>query len=167
METLLTPDKGLIIWTIVSFAVLVLLLGKVAWKPLIQALKDREDGIRKAIDDASSARRSADQIKAQYEQELAAAQGKAAGFISQAQAEAQKLREQMLKETEAEARRITEQTKRQLEEEKSKLSRELRQEVAGLSIRVAEKLLRHSVNAKEQEALVQGFLKDLEKEPHN
>lgn len=167
METLLTPDKGLIIWTIVSFAVLVLLLGKVAWKPLIQALKDREDGIRKAIDDASSARRSADEIKAQYEQELAAAQDKAASFISQAKAEGQKLREQMLKETETEARRLTEQTKRQLEEEKSKLSRELRQEVAGLSLRVAEKLLRHSVNAKEQETLVQGFLKDLDKEPHH
>jgi len=164
MENLLTPDKGLIIWTIVSFAVLVLLLSKVAWKPLIQALKDREDGIRKAIEDAASAKSSADQIKAQYEKELANAQAKAAGFISQAQAEAQKLREQMIKDAEAEARRLTEQTKRQLEEEKAKLSRELKADVAGLSVRVAEKLLRHSMNAKEQENLVAGFMKDLEKE---
>jgi F-type H+-transporting ATPase subunit b len=167
METLLNPDKGLIIWTIVSFVVLVLLLSKVAWKPLLAALKEREDGIRKAIDDANSARQSADQLKAQYEQELAKAQEKAAGFISQAQAEAQKLREQMLKETEAESRRLTEQTKRQLEEEKSRLSRELRQDVASLSVRVAEKLLRHSVNAKEQENLVAGFIKDLEKESNS
>jgi F-type H+-transporting ATPase subunit b len=164
METLLNPDTGLIIWTIVSFAVLVLLLSKVAWKPLIQALKDREDGIRKAIDDAGSARRSAEELKAQFEQELAKAQDKAAGMISQAQAEARKLREQMMKDAEAEAHRLIEQTKRQLEEEKSKLSRELRQEVAGLSVRVAEKLLRHTVNAKEQEALVAGFIKDLDKE---
>jgi F-type H+-transporting ATPase subunit b len=167
METLLTPDKGLIIWTIVSFAALVLLLGKVAWKPLLAALKEREDGIRKAIDDAAGAKLSADQLKAQYEQELAKSQDKAAGLISQAQAEAQKVREQMLKDAEADARRLTEQTKRQLEEEKAKLSRELRQEVAGLSVKVAEKLLRHSVNAKENEALVQGFIKDLEKEAHN
>jgi len=164
MENLLNPDTGLIIWTIVSFAVLVLLLSKVAWKPLIKALKDREDGIRKAIDDASSAKTSADQIKAQYEGELTKAQEKAAGFIAQAQAESQKLREQMLKDAEAEARRLMEQTKRQLEEEKLKLSRELKQEVANLSVRVAEKLLRHSMNAKEQESLVSGFLKDLEKE---
>jgi F-type H+-transporting ATPase subunit b len=167
MENLLNPDKGLIIWTIVSFAVLVLLLGKVAWKPLLQALNDREAGIRKAINDAASAKTSADQIKAQYEQELAKAQDKAATMISQAQAEALKLREQMLKDTETESHRLIEQTKRQLEEEKSKLSRELKQEVAGLSIRVAEKLLRHSVNAKEQEGLVAGFMKDLEKETHN
>jgi F-type H+-transporting ATPase subunit b len=163
MENLLTPVKGLIIWTIVSFAVLVLLLSKVAWKPLIAALKEREDGIRKAINDASSAKTSAEQLKAQYEQDLAKAQDKAADLISQAQAESQKMREQMLKDAEAEAHRLIEQTKRQLEEEKSKLSRELRQEVAGLSIRVAEKLMRHSINAKDQDALVQGFIKDLDK----
>jgi F-type H+-transporting ATPase subunit b len=167
METLLTPDKGLIIWTIVTFVALVWLLGKVAWKPLLQALKEREDGIRKAIGDAASARQSAEQLKAQYEQELAKAQDKAAGMMIQAQAEAQKMREKMIKEAEAEAHQLTEQTKRQLEEEKSRLSRELKQEVAGLSLRVAEKLLKHSVNAKENEALVQGFIKDLEKEPRN
>ena len=164
MENLLNPDKGLIIWTIVTFAFLVMLLGKVAWKPLIQALKDREEGIRKAIDDAASARTSAEQIKAQYERELASAQEKAVGFITQAKAEAQKLREQMMKDAEAEAQRLTEQTRRQLEEEKSKLSRELRQDVASLSVRVAEKLLRHSMNAKEQDNLVAGFMKDLDKE---
>jgi len=164
METLLTPDKGLIIWTIVSFAALVWLLSKVAWKPLLAALKDREDGIRKAIEDAASAKLSADQLKTQYEQELAKTQDQAAGILSQAQVEAQKIREQLLKDAEAEARRLTEQTKRQLEEDKAKLSRELRQEVAGLSVKVAEKLLRHSVNSKENEALVQGFIKDLSKE---
>jgi F-type H+-transporting ATPase subunit b len=164
METLLTPDKGLMIWTVVTFLVLVYVLGKVAWKPLLRALKDREDGIRKAIDDAASARQSADQMKAQYEQELASAQEKAGGFLSQARSESQKVRDQMVKEAEAEARRLTEQTKRQLEEEKAKISRELRQEVARLSVKVAEKLLQHTVTAKDQEALVQGFLKDLEKE---
>src|ERR1019366_2820518 len=167
MENLLNPDTGLIIWTIVTFAVLVLLLGKVAWKPLLASLNEREDGIRKAIEDAAGAKLSADQIKAQYEQELAKAQDTAAGLISQARVEGQKVREQMVKDAEAEARRLTEQVKKQLEEEKSKLSRELRAEVAGLSVKVAEKLLRHSVNAKENEALVQGFIKDLEKEAHN
>jgi F-type H+-transporting ATPase subunit b len=164
METLLTPDKGLIIWTIVSFLVLVWILGKVAWKPLLKALKDREDGIRKAIDDAAAARQGAEELKAQYERELASAQEKAAGFLLQARNESQKVREQMVREAEAEARRLTEQTRRQLEEEKVKISRELRQEVATLSVKVAEKLLQHSVTAKDQEALVQGFIKELDKE---
>src|SRR5882724_2965176 len=164
METLLNPDKGLIIWTIISFIALVLLLSKVAWKPLLKALQDRENGIRKAIEDAAQAKQSADQIKAQFELELAKAQDKAAAMISQATSEAHKVREQMLRDTEAESRRLMDQTKRQMEEERLKLSHELRQEVAGLSVRVAEKLLKHSMNAKEQEQLVPGFLKDFDEE---
>ena len=164
METLLNPDKGLLIWTVVSFVVLVLVLGKFAWKPLLAALQEREAGIRKAIEDAASARLSADQLKTQYERELASAQDHAAGLLSQAKRDAQKVRDQLLKEAENDARRLTEQTKKQLEDEKLKISRELRQEVAGLSVKVAEKLLRHSMNAKENEALLQGFMKELDQE---
>lgn len=165
MENLLTPDKGLMIWTIVTFIALVLVLGKFAWKPLLQALKEREDGIRRAINEAQGARQTADHLKAQYEQELAQGQEKVNALLKQAQGEAQKLREQMLKDAEADARRLSEQTKRQLEEEKAKLSRELRQEVAGLSVMAAEKLLRHSINAKEQDALLAEFFKDLDNQP--
>src|SRR5262249_13022591 len=103
MDRLLQPDIGLIICTAITFLVLVAGLGKFAWGPLLATLKEREEGIRKAIEDAQSARTSAEQLKAQYERELAQARDKAAGFISQAQGEAQKLREQMLKDAEAEA----------------------------------------------------------------
>lgn len=167
MENLLNPDTGLIIWTIVSFTLLVLLLGKVAWKPLIAALKEREDGIRKAIGDAADSKKSAEDMKAQLEKELASAQDKAAAMIAQTQKEAQKLREQMLKDAETESRKMLDQTRSQLEEEKQKITRDLRQEVAGLSVKVAEKLLKHSMNNKEQENLVGGFIKDIEKEAKN
>jgi F-type H+-transporting ATPase subunit b len=163
VDRLLQPDIGLIVCTAITFLALVAVLGKFAWRPLLAALKSREDGIRRAIEDAQSARSTADKLKAQYEQELAKAQDKAAQMLAQAQAESQKLREQMLKDTDAESRRLKEQTQRQLEEEKSRISRELRQEVAGLSVRVAEKLLRHSVDRKENEALVKGFMQDLDK----
>ena len=167
MDKLLNPDTGLMVWTIVTFFVLVILLGKVAWRPLLQALKDREDGIRRAIDDASQARASAEQLKAQYEDELKRSQEKAQAMLTQSQAEGQKIRERLIKEAEAEAQRLSEQTRRQLADEKEKLARELRREVASLSVRVAEKLLRHTVNVKEQETLVQQFIKDIDKEGHN
>src|SRR5262249_40888062 len=98
MENLLTPDKGLMIWTIVSFLALVLVLGKVAWKPLLQALQEREDGIRKAIDEANAARQTAEQLKAQYEKDLADAQAKADALFKQAQTEAQKHREKLMQD---------------------------------------------------------------------
>ncbi len=167
MEYLLTPDKGLIIWTIVTFACLVLLLSKVAWKPLLKALADREEGIRKAIADATGARQSAETLRGQYEQNLAQAQAKIQDMLKQAETDALKVREKLMKQAEEEAHRLSEQSRRQLAEDKEKLSRELRQEVASLSVKAAEKLLRHAMNAKEQEALVQEFLKDLDKESVN
>lgn len=164
MENLLSPDKGLMIWTVVTFVVLVFILGKVAWKPLIGALEAREAGIKKAIGDAEAARKAAEQLKAQFEADLAKGQERSQQMIAQAQAEAQKVRDQILKDAQEEAQRLAAQTRRQLEEDKNKISRELRQEVAGVSIKAAEKLLRHAMNAKEQEALLQDFFKELDKE---
>lgn len=164
METLLTPDKGLIIWTIVTFMVLVFVLGKVGWKPILEALKSREEGIRRAIEEAQAARQAAEQMKASYEKDLAAAQAKAQAMVTQAQAEAQKLREKLMKDAEADVQRLRDQTQRQLEEEKAKLVRELRKEVAGLSILAAEKLVRHTMSPKVQDELLEDFFKDLDEQ---
>lgn len=164
MENLLTPDKGLILWTLASFLVLVFVLGKFAWKPLIGALSDREQGIRRAIEEAASARQTADQLRSQYEAELAKGQSKVQEMLSLAQADAQRARDQILKQAQEEAQRIASQTRSQMEEDKAKIARELRRDVAGISIQAAEKLLRHSMNAKEQEALLQEFFKEIDKE---
>jgi F-type H+-transporting ATPase subunit b len=163
MENLLTPDKGLMFWTIISFLALVFVLAKFAWKPLLMALRDREMGIRQAIDDAANAKLTADQLKARYEAELAKGQFKVQEILDQAKADAQRVRDQLLNESQEESRRMVSQTRRQLEEDKAKISRELRQEMAGISVKAAEKLLRHAMNAKEQDALLQEFFKDLEK----
>ncbi len=167
MENLLTPDKGLMIWTVVTFAVLVFVLGKFAWGPIIASLKEREDSIRKAIGDAELAKKASEEMKVRYEKDLAEAQAKAQAMVVQAQAESQKLREKLVKEAEAEAQRLTDQTKRQLEEEKAKLVRELRTEVAKLSVMAAEKLVRHQMTPKVQEELLGQFFTDLDKQSKN
>jgi F-type H+-transporting ATPase subunit b len=163
MENLLTPEKGLIIWTIVTFIVLVFILGKVAWKPLLTALRDREEGIRKAIEDAMSARQSADQLKLQYEKELASSQEKAYAILKQTEAEAQKLREKILKEAEEESLKIMANAKSQIEEEKTNALRDLRTQVSKISIQAAEKLMKHSMNQRVQDELLEEFFKDMGK----
>jgi F-type H+-transporting ATPase subunit b len=167
MERLLQPDTGLMSWTVVTFLGLVFILKKVAWGPLLQALNDREAGIRRAIEDAQSARQTADQLKAQYEKELAQGQEKAQALLAQTATEAQKIRERILKEAEAEAQRLAENNRRQLEEEKNKVMRDLRKEVATISLMAAEKLVRHSINPKVQEDLLKDFLDNLEKQKLN
>ena len=162
MERLLQPDTGLMIWTVVTFLGLVLVLGKFAWKPLLQALNEREAGIKRAIEDAQVARAAAEQLKAQYERELAQGQRTAQALLAQATADAQKIRDRILKDAEEEARRLADLNQRQLEEEKAKVMRDLRKEVAGLSVMAAEKLVRHSMNQKAQEELLKEFFDDLD-----
>jgi F-type H+-transporting ATPase subunit b len=164
MERLLQPDTGLMIWTVVTFLALVFVLKKFAWVPLLQGLNDREAMIKKAIEEAAQARVAAEQLKAQFEKELARGQESAQALIQQATADAQKVRDRILKETEEEARRLSEQNRRQMEEEKNSVLRDLRKEVAGLSIKVAEKLVRHSMNQKAQDELVNSFFEELDKE---
>jgi len=162
MERLLQPDIGLIICTAITFLVLVAVLSKVAWRPLLAALKAREEGIRRAIEDAQSARSSAEQLKAQYERELAQGQDKAQAMIAQTTADAIKIRERLLKEAEEEAQRISAANRRQMEKEKANVLRDLRKEVAGLSVLAAEKLVRHSMNQKTQDELLKSFFDDLD-----
>jgi F-type H+-transporting ATPase subunit b len=164
MERLLQPDFGLILCTAITFLLLVAVLGKFAWRPLMAALNEREAGIRRAIEEAQSAKLSADQLRAQYEKELGQGQEKANAILAQTSAEAQKLREKLLKEAEEEAQRLSANNRRQLEEEKEKVLRDIRKEVAGLSIRAAEKLVRHSMDPKTQDELLQGFFDDLDKQ---
>jgi F-type H+-transporting ATPase subunit b len=167
MERLLQPDTGLMIWTVVTFLALVFILKKAAWKPILQSLNDREAGIRRAIEEAQAARQAAEQLKAQYERDLAQGQEKSQAMLAQTAAEAQKLREKLLKEAEEDARKLAANTRRQLEDEKEKVMRDLRKEVAGISIKAAEKLVRNSMNAKVQEDLLKGFFEDLDKQKGN
>jgi F-type H+-transporting ATPase subunit b len=164
MESLLTPDKGLIVWTVITFVLLLVVLSRFGWKPLLQSLEERERGIRKAVDDAAAARLEAERLRAQLEKDLSESQSRVQAILKEAQADAQKVREQIVKDAQSESQRLTEQTRRQLEEEKTRLMRELRAEVAGLSLAVAEKLLRKTMTAKDQENLIQEILKDLDKE---
>src|ERR1700751_5035805 len=113
MERLLQPDTGLMIWTVVTFLGLVFLLGKVAWKPLLQALNEREAGIKRAIEEAQAARTAAEQMKVQYEKDLAAGQEKTQALLAQAVVEAQKHRDRLMKEAEEEAQRFTAANRRQ------------------------------------------------------
>ena len=164
MERLLQPDLGLMVWTVVTFLGLVFVLKATAWKPLLKALNDREAGIKRAVEEAQAAKVSAEQLKADLEKELAQGQDRAAALINQATAEAQKIREKLLKDAQDEAQRLSAQNKQQLEEEKSKILRDIRKEVAGLSVLAAEKLVRHSMNGKAQDELLQGFFNDLDKQ---
>lgn len=163
MDKLLNPDVGLMIWTVVTFAAVILVLGKFAWKPLLEALEAREEKIRADLKSAEEARLAAEKLRTDYDQQLALVETRTQELIAQAQKEAQRLRDEMLKTAQDESARLSEKTRRQLAEEQRRLIQEMRSEVAGLSLRAAEKLLRRSVDKGLQEKFVQEAMSDFEK----
>lgn len=161
MENLLSPDFGLTVWTLVTFGVLVWLLSRYAWRPLLEMLRQREESIQRAIEDSAAARDAAEKLKVRLEADQDAARAKAASLYEEAQADARQLREQLLAQAQADARRLAEQTREQLDEERRRLIKELEKDVSRLALQLTEKVLRQSLSDKERARLNEVLVKDL------
>jgi F-type H+-transporting ATPase subunit b len=148
---------------VVTFVLVVLVLGRFAWKPLLASLEAREQGIRASVKSAEESRAAAEKLRQDHEREMAAVEARARELLAAAQKEAQRLRDDMLKAAQDETAKLSEKTRQQLAEEQRRLVRELRAEVAALSVKAAEKLLRHSVDKTVQDKFVQEAMADLEK----
>src|SRR5436305_14934577 len=100
---LVQPDPGLFIWTLLTFLVLLALLAKFAWRPLLQALDSRQQGIRKALDDAQRAKQELERLEQESAQIIRKARADAETVITQSRADADRLREEMRQKARAEA----------------------------------------------------------------
>ena len=168
MEKLFTPDFGLMVWTVVTFVLLLSVLGKFGWGPMIKAIEEREAAMkadRKAVEEARAA---AEKMKAQMEAEMAALSAKNQELFARAQKDGEALRQQLKHDAETEARKVKEKAMAELVEEKRRLIVELRKDVADLSVSVAEKLMRKSVDDGVQKGVLESFFKDIDKQKlHN
>ncbi len=163
MEKLLSPDIGLSIWTVIAFLLLVVVLGKAAWGPIIEALEEREHRLKAEREAAEAARKSAEELKAALDKELARIQLKAQEAIAQALKDGAKAKDDIVRQAQEEAKAIADKTRKALEDDKNRLVGELRREVAGLSVMAAEKLIRKSVDSGVQKSVLDDFLTDLGK----
>ncbi len=163
MDRLLNPDIGLTLWTLVTFACVVLVLGKFAWGPILAALEAREAQIKNDLKAADDARQSAETSRRDFEAKLSDMQAKTQALLSQAEKDARKLKEDMLKAAQDENARLAEKTRRELAEEQRRLVQELRSEVAALSVATAEKILGKSVDKNVQDKVLQEASADMDK----
>jgi len=156
---LLTPGLGLIFWQAVIFLLLVLLLGKFAWRPILDSLRIREESIEEALRSADEAREEMAKLQSDNEKLLAEAREERDVLMKEANKTANELKE----EAKAEAKKITakmmEDAKLAIASEKDAALKEVRDQVAELSVEIAEKLIRKSLgDEKTQKALVNDFL---------
>jgi F-type H+-transporting ATPase subunit b len=154
MDKLLQPDTGLMIWTVVTFLIVVIVLGKTAWKPILDGINGRERRIREDIERAEKANSEASALRERYEAQLNEAQRTIQNMVSQARVDGERARAELVAAAKAEADRIVEKGRRDLTGETDKLRAELRAEVAGLSLSLAEKILKRSVDKKVADEIV-------------
>src|SRR5438874_9522533 len=117
MNPLVQPDPGLFIWTILTFLVLVGLLTKFAWRPLLEALERRQKTIAQALQDAQHARHELERLQRESQQMLQAARNEADAIISRSRSDAEALREELKQKSRAEAATIVKNAERQIQQE--------------------------------------------------
>ncbi len=148
MEKLLQPDFGLMIWTAVSFIILLAVLGRYAWKPILEGLEKREKRIRDDIERAEKSQKEAEALRLKYEADLTEAQRKMQDMVNGARLESEKTREKLLQAAKEESDRLIEKGRRDLEVEADRLKEELKKDVADISLQISEKIVGRSVDKK-------------------
>jgi len=163
--SIMNVDPGVMVWTVVTFLVLLVVLRMTAWKPLIAALEAREQRIRDAIAEGDRARREGEALLAQYQQQLEAAKAEAMAIIEEGKADALRLHQEILDKARVEAEEWKQRAHREVELATDQAKKELWEESTRLSLLLAERILQRSLNAADHKALVQEFLQQLRTTP--
>src|SRR5437870_2418620 len=129
---LVQVDPGLFVWTIVTFLVLLTLLAKFAWKPLLAALDTRQNAIRKSLDDAQQAKQDLERLTAESAQIIARARTDADAIITQSRADGERLREEIRQKARTEADHIVKSAERQIQLETTRAIEQIRREAVDL-----------------------------------
>jgi F-type H+-transporting ATPase subunit b len=163
MEKLLSEFSiGLFFWQTVIFVLLIFLLKKFAWKPILDAVNEREEGIRSALKSAEKAREEMASLQSENEDTLKKARLERDGLLKEAREIKQKLIEEAKNEANKEAKKIIIQAQETIESEKNAAIVDLKNQVANLSIEIAEKVLKEKLSEdKAQMNLVKELVKDV------
>lgn len=162
---LVQPDPGLFIWTIVTFLVLLTLLAKFAWKPLLQALEHRQEMIQKSLDDAEQAKKELEQVQQESARIVAEARAEADAIITNTRADGTKLKEDLRAKARSEAESIVKNAERQIQQERDLALSQIRQEAVDVSLMIASKLIKRNLSQEDNEALIEEALKQVQSPP--
>lgn len=159
---LVTPGIGLLFWMALSFSIVFFILKKFAWKPIINALKERETSIAEALNSAQEARKEVEGLKTDNEKILAEARHEKELILKEARDIKEKIIAEAKEQANVEAQKHIENARLIIQNEKAAAINEIKQQVAELSVSIAEKVIRKELSdKKEQETLVDNLLKDV------
>jgi F-type H+-transporting ATPase subunit b len=159
---LVSPDVGLMIWTLIAFLVALFLLRKFAWPAITDALDKRQRAIEESIDTAERARSEAAELLEEYRERLKEARTQADEIVARARKAGEVHERESLEEAKAKRDELMEQTRRDIEAETRRAIQEIRSEVADLTILATEKVTRKALDDDDQRRLVEDALSDLD-----
>ena len=159
---LVSPNVGLMIWTLVVFGLTFLLLWKVAFPRITEALDKRQRAIEDSIDAADRTRREADALLAEYRERLTNARGQADEIVSRARRTAEASENEILAEARTKREDMMAQTRRDIEQETRRAIQQIRAEVADLTVLATEKVTRKTLDTDDQKRLVEQALAELD-----
>jgi F-type H+-transporting ATPase subunit b len=160
---LLTVNPGLIIWTIVIFILVLLVLKKYAWKPLLNALHNREDTIKNALENAEKLNKEAKVLMEQNKKNIEDASRNAMKIINEAKDSGKKEREDIMSNANDETRKMIERAKLDIQNEKESALEQMRNEIADLVIKAAGKVINENLDNEKQRKLIDEYLSKVNK----
>jgi F-type H+-transporting ATPase subunit b len=159
---LITPNVGLMIWTLLLFGISMWILWKLAFPRISDALDRRQHAIEESIDHAERVRHEADDLLAEYRERLREARGQADQIIDRARKSAEARERETLEEAQQRREQLMEQTRREIETETRRAIQEIRREVADLTVMATEKVTRKVLDEEDQRRLVEEALRDVD-----
>lgn len=160
---LLDINPGLIFWLFVTFLILLFILKKFAWKPMIESLDQRENSIKTALEKAEEAKNEAQRILEENKKNLQMAEQQAQKIINEGREYSNKLRQDMLEKANDEARKILDQAKLEITRKKEEALHELRATIADLAIKATEKILDETIDEKKHSQIISKYIDNLPK----
>ena len=158
---LLSPSGGLMFWTLLIFVILLFVLSRAAFKPMLAAVEAREKSLEEAIANAKADREAAAKILAEHKAQLDAARGEAQKLIAEGRAVGDKVRADMIEETRGQQQEMLERARREIEGEKQRAIADLRREAVDLAIAGASKVIEKNLDDASNRKIVESFLSQI------
>jgi F-type H+-transporting ATPase subunit b len=159
---MLSVSIGTVLWTTIAFLIVLFLLVKFAWKPILASLKDREESIQNALDAADKAKKEMESLQADNEKLLNEARAERDAMLKEARETKNKIVAEAKDKAKEEADNIISNAREAIHNEKMAAITEMKNQVAKFSIEIAEKILKDELSAKgKQEALIENAISDI------
>ncbi len=159
---LVTPDIGTIFWMLLMFIILLVILKKFAWKPILNALHNREQSIEDSLRSADKAKKEMEKLKADNEKIMAEARKEREKMLKETKKTSEEMLSEAKQKASEESKKIIKSARTQIENEKEAAIADIRKQVAVLSVEIAEKILQEKLkDDKAQQELMEKLLKDV------